>query len=348
MKTSLKRCLYLAICIGILYACNKDKTVRPAVEKIQFVVPANFPAAVYKFEGNLLTNEGFDLGKKLFYDSRLSADKSISCGSCHQQFAAFTQLDHRVSHGVNNCLGKRNSPVLFNLAWQKEFFWDGGAKNLEIVPLNAITDSCEMGTDLPTIIRFLNQTSPYPQLFKNAFGDPVVNSQHFLRALSQFMAVLVSATSKYDKVMRNPVQNAFTSEELQGYLLFKEKCNACHTEPLFTDGTYRSNGLDLISADLGRYIITGLAADKGRFKVPTLRNIELSAPYMHDGRFNTLEEVLTHYNSGVKRAENLDALFLQNRHPGISLSASQKQQLITFLKTLTDHEFISNKLFSEA
>ncbi|WP_225872522.1 cytochrome-c peroxidase [Pedobacter polaris] len=317
----------------------------PKIEEIVFKVPANFPDAVYKFEDNTLSKNGFELGKKLFYDTRLSADKSVSCGSCHQQFAAFAQLDHAVSHGVDNCLGKRNAPVLFNLAWQKEFFWDGGAKNLEIVPINAVTDACEMRTDLTKVVSFLNNTSPYPQLFKDAFGNSTVNSQNFLKALTQFTAAMISANSKYDKVIRK--ETSFTIEEQNGYHLFNEKCASCHAGSLFTDLSYKSNGLDLTSIDEGRKTITGLASDLGKFRVPTLRNIELSSPYMHDGRFNSLEKVLEHYNTGVKHATNLDATLFQNGKLGISLSSAQKQQLISFLKTLTDNEFIKNKNFSE-
>ncbi len=329
----------------LLYACSKTELVKPQTEEIRFVVPNNFPDAVYKFEGNALTNKGFALGKKLFYDTRLSADQTISCGSCHQQFAGFANLDHQVSHGVNNCLGKRNAPVLFNLAWQKEFFWDGGAKNLEIVPLNAITDACEMGTDLNAVIAFLNSTSPYPQLFKDAFGTNTINSQLLLKALAQFTATMVSDNSKYDKVIRK--ETSFTNDEQQGYQLFKEKCANCHTEPLFTNLNYSNNGLDLSSRDEGRKIITGLAADQGKFRIPTLRNIELSAPYMHDGRFNTLDKVLDHYSFGVKSHENLDPSLLKNSQLGIPLSMPEKQQIISFLKTLTDDEFIKNKIFNE-
>jgi cytochrome c peroxidase len=331
--------------IAMLYACSKTEIAQPQTEEIRFVVPSNFPDAVYKFDGNILTDNGFALGKKLFYDPRLSADKTISCGSCHQQFAGFANIDHKVSHGVDNCQGKRNAPVLFNLAWQREFFWDGGAKNLEIVPINALTDVCEMKTDLNTVIAFLNNTSPYPQLFKAAFGSSTVNSQNLLRAFAQFTAAMVSANSKYDKVIRKEAN--FSSDEQQGYQLFKDKCANCHTEPLFTNLNYVNNGLDFNSVDEGRKTITGLAIDKGKFRVPTLRNIELSSPYMHDGRFNTLEKVLEHYNSGVQQNENLDLSLAKSTQLGIPLSTIQKQQIISFLKTLTDDEFIKNKIFSE-
>jgi cytochrome c peroxidase len=333
--------------VAILYACSKKDLPVAIIEDIKFVTPTNFPTPEYRFEANTLTNQGFELGRKLFYDTRLSADKSVSCGSCHQQFAGFAQLDHTVSHGVNNCLGKRNAPVLFNLAWQKEFFWDGGAKNLEIVPINAVNDPCEMGTSLTTIVSFLNTTTPYPTLFAAAFGTETATSQLFLKALAQFMAPMISAESKYDLVKREPAKYQFNDQELIGYQLFKDKCSTCHQEPLFINLSYRSNGLDINSVDEGRKIITGLATDFGRFRVPTLRNIELSAPYMHDGRFNTLNKVLDHYSNGVQAAANLDAILINGSTRGIPLSTIQKEQLIKFLKTLTDEKFTQNKIFSE-
>ncbi len=334
----------LFLSIALMYACSKNnEDIVPEDKLIAFTIPSNFPAPTYNFEDNKLTNAGFALGKKLFYDARLSADKSVSCGSCHQQFAAFANLDHKVSHGVNNCQGKRNAPPLFNLAWQKAFFWDGGVKNIETSPLNAITDTCEMGTDIATIITFLKNTAPYPELFKKAFGSTEINSQLILKSITQFTAVLVSGNSKYDKVMRKEGA-VFTTDELAGYNVFKEKCSSCHTEPFFTDFSYRSNGLDVVSLDEGRSHITGLNSDFGTFRVPTLRNIEYTFPYMHDGRFYSLDEVLEHYNSGVKASANLDVK-LKN---GIKLSSTEKEQIKAFLKTLTDNEFIKNTLYSES
>lgn len=334
----------LFLSIALMYACSKNEDeIVPEETKIVFSVPSNFPTPTYNFEDNKLTNAGFALGKKLFYEARLSADKSVSCGSCHQQFAGFTQLDHRVSHGVNNCQGKRNTPPLVNLAWQKAFFWDGGVKNIETSPLNAITDACEMGTDLETIVAFLKNTVPYPDLFNKAFGSPEINSQRVLKSITQFTALLVSGNSKYDKVMRKENGITFSFTELAGYNLFKEKCSSCHSEPFFTDFSYRSNGLDVTSADEGRSHITGVSTDFGRFRVPTLRNIEYTSPYMHDGRFYSLDEVLEHYNSGVKVSPNLDPQ-LKN---GITLSTAEREQIKAFLKTLTDNEFIKNTLYSE-
>lgn len=331
--------------IALMYACSKnEEEIKPEEKPITFSIPENFPAPAYNFEQNKLSNAGFALGKKLFYDARLSADKSVSCGSCHQQFAAFANLDHKVSHGVNNCQGKRNAPPLFNLAWQKAFFWDGGVKNIEIVPLNAIADACEMGTSIEKIIDFLKSTPPYPERFKQAFGSEEITSQTILKSLAQFTAVLVSGNSKYDQVMRKEAGVSFTAEEQSGYALFKGKCSSCHAEPFFTDFSYRNNGLDLVSSDEGRSHITGMQTDFGTFRIPSLRNIEYTGPYMHDGRFYSLDEVLEHYDSGIKANENLDPL-LKN---GIHLNSVERTQIKAFLKTLTDNEFIKKKLYSES
>lgn len=320
---------------------NNDK------DSIRFVVPPNFPKPVYDFKNNTLTAPGFLLGRHLFYDPLLSKDSSIACSNCHQSFAAFANLDHPVSHGVDYCLGTRNAPALFNLAWQKEFMWDGGVKHIEFSPLNAITSPCEMVSSLDTIAYRLKQSPVYPKMFTEAFGNTEINSQKILRALAQFLAMLVSANSKYDRHIRQEPGGNFNDEEIAGYVLYKQHCSACHTEPLFTDLSYRSNGLDEISEDPGRDTITNNEGDRGKFRVPSLRNVELTSPYMHDGRFVTLTEVLQHYNAGVKRNKNLDSLLQKNKALGIALNASQQNQLIAFLKTLTDTLFINDKRFQE-
>ncbi|MDR6943764.1 cytochrome-c peroxidase [Mucilaginibacter pocheonensis] len=328
------------------FSSNASGSADPA-DSLLFRTPKNFPAPVYNFQGNHLTEAGFKLGRKLFYDPILSSDKSISCANCHQQFASFAQLDHPVSHGVDDCLGTRNTPTLINLAWEKEFMWDGGVNHIEISSMNALTNPCEMANNLPEIVKRLKQSESYPALFKQVFQTDEINSQLFFKAITQFIGTLVSANSKYDQVIRHENGAKFTDPELSGYALFKTNCAACHSEPLFTDQSYRNKGLDLKSDDAGRDSITHLASDHGKFRVPTLRNVEVSSPYMHDGRFNTLEEVLEHYNSGVHNAPNLDPLLKQNGHLGISLNKQQQSQLIAFLKTLTDRQFLNNDLFKE-
>lgn len=310
-------------------------------------VPSNFPQPVYGFKENTPTEAGFELGRTLFYDPVLSRDNSISCANCHQSFAAFAQLDHDFSHGVDNCEGTRNTPPIFNIAWQKEFMWDGGVNHIELSPLNALTNSCEMANSLDTIVKRLSESSAYPALFNQTFGSKQINSQRILRALAQFTSMLVSANSRYDHFVRGEQGGTLDAREQKGYAIFKEKCSSCHTEPLFTDLSYRNNGLDEISADPGRDTITGLVSDKGKFKVPSLRNIALTAPYMHDGRFKSMEEVLKHYAGGMKPHANLDASLNKNKKPGIELTSDEQQQVIVFLRTLTDTTFIKDKRFQQ-
>ncbi len=328
--------------IGILlflFSCQKEDAESNRLLNVVF--PDYFPAPAYDFGANPPTEQGFELGKKLFYDANLSADATVSCGSCHQQFAGFANLDHETSHGVDNCFGKRNAPVLFNLIWKDNLLLDGGIKNLELVPLNAIADTCEMATSLSAVMEYLNGNSTYKRQFKQAFGTSEITSQKMLFALAQFTGMMISDDSKYDQVKQG--KTTFTEEEQKGYQLFKTNCGQCHTEPLFTDNSFRNNGLDIISSDNGRAHITELITDEGKFKVPTLRNIEVSRPYMHDGRLSTLNEVLEHYSTGIKNHSNLDPI-LKN---GISLNSEEKISLLAFLKTLTDQTFLKNPKFSE-
>jgi cytochrome c peroxidase len=336
----------LACWLTLAIGCKKNDDSEPQTD-VRFVVPSNFPNPVYNFEENKVSPDGFELGHKLFYENALSVDNSVNCGTCHQQFAAFANLDHSVSHGVKDCFGTRNAPALFNLVWQKDFMWDGGVHHIELSGLNALVNPCEMANTLDNVVKTLSSKSPYPELFRKAFGTTEINSQRIFRALTQFTGMMVSANSKYDKYIRKESGGTFSADEQAGYLLFKGKCGMCHTEPLFTDLSFRSNGLDLNPRDSGRDSITQVTTDHGKFKVPTLRNIELSKPYMHDGRFFTLEDVLEHYASGVQDHVNLDLEFKKNASRGIALDKTQKQQIISFLKTLTDNDFIHDKRFAE-
>jgi cytochrome c peroxidase len=333
----------LATWLG-LAACNPDREVTPEVD-----LPANpidFPQPVYQYLHNPVTKEGFELGRKLFYDPRLSRDGTISCGSCHKQFAAFADLEHPVSHGIDSKLGTRNAPALANLRWNPDFFWDGGVNHLELVPLAPITNPVEMGEELSHVIRKLNRDPKYVVAFKQVFHQDSINSQQLLRAMAQFMGELVSANSPYDQYKHGKT-DALSADQKQGLLVFDAKCSTCHKPGLFTDHSFRNNGLDAtFGKDTGRNHITDSPADLGKFKVPSLRNVALTSPYMHDGRFWTLQQVLEHYNSGVKRSATLDPV-LDGTTPGIALSEREKAQLITFLDALTDRAFINNKRFSE-
>jgi cytochrome c peroxidase len=326
-------------------ACKIDSKVKPLVTENDIILtwPAYFPEPIYNFEENPRSKEGFILGKKLFYDPILSRNNTISCGSCHQLFVAFAHADHKISHGVDNLLGVRNSPSLFNLMWQKEFFWDGGSKHIELQPIGPITNPVEMDETLERAVLKLSQNSEYRSLFKAAFKTDSITSQMLLKAIVQFMGSFISASSRYDKNFQDPVKNPFTSDEKAGLAIFEKKCINCHTPPLFSDNNYRNNGLDESFVDSGRYLITNINSDMGKFKVPSLRNVELTYPYMHDGRFETLDEVLTHYASGIKPSATLDAS-LSN---GIALTLAEKGHLIAFLKTLTDRDFINDKRFKE-
>lgn len=311
-----------------------------------FQKPLNFPAPTYHFETNEITKDGFELGRKLFYDPILSANNTISCGSCHIQTSAFTQHGHRVSHGIFDRVGVRNSPPIMNLAWSTSFMWDGGIFDLDLQPVAPITNHVEMNDSMANVLNKLRAHQKYPSLFKKAFGSSAINSTNFLKALSQFMLMCVSSNSKYDSVKRQ--QSVFSNEEAQGYAIFKQKCNACHTEPLFTDNSFRNNGLAISAVnDPGRYSITLNQADRYKFKVPSLRNLAHTSPYMHDGRLFTLEAVLDHYTGQVQQTPNLDPLLIQNTQPGISLNAEEKVSLLLFLNTLNDQIFLTDRRLSE-
>lgn len=337
--------LFFVVIVLCISSCKIDSKVVPIVEDDDIVLkwPDYFPSPNYNFEENPRSKEGFILGKKLFYDPILSKDNTISCGSCHQQFVAFAHADHKISHGVENKLGVRNSPSLFNLIWQKEFFWDGGSKHIEVQPIGPITNPVEMDETLENVVNKLSQREEYRSLFKSAFNSDSINSQLVLKAIVQFMGSFISCNSKYDKNRQDPNNNPFTSDEQAGYDIFQEKCANCHVPPLFTDNSYRNNGLDETFKDSGRFRITNINTDMGKFKVPSLRNIVLTYPYMHDGRFETLDKVLNHYSDSIKPSATLDVSLINK----ISLTNSEKSKLIAFLNTLTDQEFIKDSRFKE-
>lgn len=342
--------LALAGLAGLLAGgCTPEADVTPDWEVPGTEVPGNFPAPVYAASQNPPTREAFELGRSLFYDPRLSRTGDVSCGSCHQQFVAFAHQDHRVSHGVDNLLGTRNAPALQNLRWQQEFMWDGGAKNLETMPLAPITNPVEMDETLENVLRKLNADSSYQRRFEQVYGRRPINSQQLLKALAQFTAALTSSNSRYDHYRRHEAGGSLSADELRGLQVLRQKCGSCHAGELFTDNSYRNNGLDCsFTADSGRAHITGRPQDVGRFKVPSLRNVALTPPYMHDGRFRTLRDVLDHYTAGVVESATLDAEFRQTGgRPGIVLSEAEKTDLLAFLQTLTDTEFIQDPRLAE-
>jgi cytochrome c peroxidase len=317
-----------------------DNSFKP--KPVKFIVPKGWPQPAYDFSKNPLTEEGFALGKKLFYDGRLSKDGNFACASCHQQFGAFNTYDHPLSHGFDNSQTTRNAPGLFNLAWQKELMWDGGINHLDLQMLAPLTAENEMAETIDNVIKKLKVDKEYRKLFKAAFGDETINTQRMGKAMSQFLLQLVSSNSKYDKVMRG--EASFILPEQLGYDIFKKKCVSCHTEPMFTDFSYRNNGMsmDPYLKDIGRMKITGNPEDSLKFKIPSLRNIAMTFPYGHDGRFFSLLSVFEHYRKNMVPAPNTDPL-LQNK---MALSNFEIGQLTAFLYTLTDSSFLKDPRFA--
>lgn len=339
------RTFFLLSAVALLTACQVD-SVTPEQDIYVFRRPANFPEPVYTFDNNPLSKEGFELGRALFYDPILSSDSTISCSSCHQQARSFSDPVHRLSVGVNDAIGVRNAPAIQNMAFQQHFFWDGGVNHLDFVPIAAITSEIEMAETIPNVVEKLSRSTFYKEKFSQSFGSSEVNSQRMLFALSQFMNLMISANSRYDRFIRNEGE-VLTQEEQAGLALFQTHCSTCHATDLFTDGSFRNNGLNTtFEADSGRQRITEHAEDRGKFKVPSLRNAELTFPYMHDGRFRTLEQVLNHYRFTIKESASLDPLFKNNTTPGIVLTDDEADKIIAFIKTLTDNDFIRDKKFA--
>jgi cytochrome c peroxidase len=331
------------VLITLQPACKKRESVAINPTAITFTTPQGFPIPQYDFTQNPLTEEGFALGKKIFYDPKLSSDEQVACANCHQQFSSFVQFDHDFAHGVNSQHTFRNPQPLINLAWHKEMMWDGGVNHLEIQPLAPFTDPKEMNLTIAQVIQKLENDVTYKPMFKAAFGNDEINSQRTLKALSQYMLMLVSNNSKYDKVKRGEAN--FDALENLGYQTFQSKCNSCHQEPLFTDLSFRSIGLPLDNflQDKGRMRITGNVQDSLKFKVPTLRNASLTFPYTHDGRYYSLDRMIDHYRFDVINDFNTDVI-VRNK---ISISNTEKAALIAFIKTLTDTTFTKNPKFAE-
>ena len=321
----------------IMESCRKnDLQLTPYTIQI----PAHFPATDF-YQRHPISKEGFELGRRLFYDRRFSVDGSISCGSCHQQIAAFGTYDHDLSHGVNGAHGIRNAMSLFNLAWQTSYGWDGKYQSLDAVYAAHINSPIEFGETMNNIINKLKTDSRYQQEFKKVYGSSYISQPRIFNALTQFVSAFISSTAKYDSVKQN--LKTFTVSEQAGYSVFLNKCNSCHAEPMFTDLSFRNNGLPLnVFNDKGRMTVTGNRSDSLKFRVPSLRNLFKSYPFLHDGRFIGFEQIFEHYNSGVQQSLSLDPL-LGN---GITLSTVERTALVDFFRTLTDNSFTTNSNFS--
>lgn len=343
--------------------CKKEPSPNPADS-------AKFDSTLYtieygkfpepNFNGNEPTVQGVHLGRVLFYEKMLSKDNTISCASCHKQENAFSDPD-QFSKGVGGLRGKRQAMSVFNLAWHtNEFFWDGRSHLLRDQSLKPIQDPVEMNETLENVVSKLSESIYYPSQFKRAFGDTKITSERISLALEQFMWSVVSNRSKYDRFLAGEL-GLTDSEERGRELFFSEynpsfpdesgaDCAHCHGGNNFDNNQYMNNGLDLASdqsADIGREEVTGDAADRAKFKVPSLRNVELTSPYMHDGRFSLLEEVVNHYDHGLNVSPTLDPALEYTSHQGLMLSEQDKKDLIAFLKTLTDDALISDARYSD-
>ncbi|MEL6811215.1 MAG: cytochrome c peroxidase [Bacteroidota bacterium] len=304
-------------------------------------------------ESNPLTEEGIALGKKLFFDPALSLNGTQACVDCHRPENAFTD-PRRFSVGIDGSLGTRNSMPLFNLAWNfnEEFFWDGRATTLEEQIFDPVTNPIEMNNTWPNVESTLQATSDYPLMFEQAFGSSTVDSVNVTKAIAQFLRTLISANSKFDQFLAG--QATLTEAEENGLAIFLDEgrgdCFHCHglpANPLWTDNTFHNNGLDETFTDRGRGGFTGDPREFGLFKSGSLRNLAYTAPYMHDGRFETLDEVIDHYSEGLVFSETIDPLMKKVAEGGVQLSEEDKADLKAFLLSLSDPSFINNPDFQQ-
>lgn len=343
---------------ALMYSCDPDPVTvayDPTPYQLSF---EGFPPPVLPHD-NTPTVAGVELGRMLFYEKRLSRNNEMSCATCHQQQDMFSDV-RQFSLGVNGLPGKRQAMAIINLAWHddKGIFWDGRSATLRDQALRPIQDSTEMDETLDNVVAKLNADQQYRNQFIRAFGDDAITPERISLAIEQFEFTLISNQSKYDHFLRGEAQ--LTPAEERGRVLFFSEfdpisgtkggeCFHCHSGFNFTNLAYLNNGLDSEArfSDLGRFVVTGNPGERARFKVPTLRNIAGTAPYMHDGRFATLDEVIEHYNTGVIDSYNLDESMTHNLLPGgLQLSEQDKADLKAFLETLTDHHFQQDPRFA--
>jgi cytochrome c peroxidase len=328
---------------------KNEAVVKPAGRPYPVQISERLPKVKLPAD-NPLTIEGVALGREIFHDTRLSINNSQSCASCHEASKGFAD-GRAYSVGAKGTAGRRSAMPLVNLAWAKEFFWDGRAKTLREQVLKPIQDAHEMNESLASVEAKLRADERYVRKFKEAFGPldgTEVTAERIGQALEQYLLTLVSQDSRFDRAARKLTE--LNAQEKRGLELFVTEhdparglrgadCFHCHGGNLFSNQQFMNNGLAERANDLGRMEVTGKESDRAKFKVPTLRNIALTAPYMHDGRFATLEEVVEHYNSGVQRTRTLDPNLAKHPESGLGLSKDDKEALVAFLKTLTDEEF---------
>jgi cytochrome c peroxidase len=347
------------IVITFFLSCKKD---RVGYDPTPYVleIPSHFPAMPIP-DDNPMTVEGVELGRKLFYEKRLSGDNSMSCASCHTPSTAFSDAN-QFSVGIDGIQGNRNSMAMVNLGWQNFFFWDGRSKTLEEQILEPVPNPIELHQSWKDAVGKLNADVNYRNMFFKAFGEEGIDSLKVSKAIAQFLRTMISSNSKFDVMYKyqygftlspeeQTVLTSVTLEEWGGLDLFNSlngaDCFHCHNGPLMQVQKFSNNGLDAVFSDLGRGGVTNNPNDNGKFKVPTLRNIEFSAPYMHDGRFATLDEVINHYSSGIQQSPTLDPLIEFAFQGGVQLDSYQKLLVKKFLLTMTDHKFIANPAFQD-
>ncbi len=333
VRVFLQSSLFLFICM-INISCKKDVPINlQEINTKPYVlnIPNGFPYPDIPSD-NPLTQDKINLGKQLFFDPILSRDSTVACGSCHQPNKNFTD-NLTISVGINGRIGTRNAPSLMNIAYAPYLFWDGGNPTLEQQVLGPINNHNEMDYDVNKIVTRLLRHPTYPALFQKAFKEPP-SVFALTRAIACYERILLSANSRFDDYLMNNDTNALTTSEKKGFAIFtgeKGDCFHCHAEYNFTDYSFRNNGLYSIYADSGRARITQKPSDYGKFKVPSLRNIEKTAPYMHDGSLATLADVVNHYNTGGKPSATKDFLIKP-----LNLTIQEQQDLVNFLKCLTD------------
>jgi cytochrome c peroxidase len=357
-----KKYLLLMVSFGILSCSESGSDPGTDVEEVYTPIPVslNIPQLFQERilppiipANNPLTEEGIALGKKLFFDRRLSKNNAKSCASCHHPSNAFADIS-QFSIGVDGQPGVRNSMPLFNLAWNYDdrFAWDGKELGLERQALEPVTNPIEMHSNWVDVANRLQLDAQYPTLFLRAFGTSDIDSTLVTKALAQFERTLISGNSKFDRY-RLGIED-LTPQELNGFDVYlredKGDCFHCHgtgANPLWTDNDFHNNGLDAVFTDLGLGAVTGDPNDNAKFRTPSLRNLAFTAPYMHDGRFATLDEVIDFYSFGLQDSPTIDPLMKNIAQGGVQLSPQDKADLIAFLLTLTDTEFVNNPAFQE-
>lgn len=332
----------------LLLGCKPNpEPATPHTIEIPNYISSSFIGNLPEPADNSTTVEGVALGRRLFYETLLSGDNTMSCASCHIQQDAFSDIN-QFSTGITGEMGDRQAMAVINLAWDDKFFWDGRAHSLEDQALGPVANPIELNAKWTDVMEKLQDHDEYPDLFLAAFETCEIDSTLVAKAIAQFERTLVSFNSRYDKYFFLQ-EDVLTESELAGFELFMgdAECVHCHSGPLLSDQTFRNNGLDATLTDLGLGVVTGNTTDNGKFKTTTLRNIAMTAPYMHDGRFATLEDVVEHYNSGVQAdSPNLDSE-MDHFVGGLSLTDQQKADLVAFMHTFTDEEFLSNPEFSD-